>query len=311
MAEHLYRAALLVALVLGVVAIAVALDTLLAVPCPDFETRGRRAANRLRALKEGFILPLLLPAIRFFAGYAVLVKAPKIRARLEVWLRQADEPLGLVPSEVMGLSILAGVVAAIITAVEFEPMLALPAALLAAYVPYDRIRGLANTRIREVAGSLPTFTDLLVLSMESGMDFISSIRLLISKTEADKSGKMPMRDELIVFLHELDLGMTRRAALLHMAERVPAEAVQSFVTAIIQAEEKGMSLRDVLRIQADVLRQKRIQDAVAYIEVANLKMMGPVMLIVMALMVVILAPVLTNVDSALNGGDGGGILGGP
>lgn len=311
MVEHLMRAALIVALLFGVIGIALALDTILGVPCPDFQTRGRRAANRLRAL-EGFLFPMILPLIRFLTGYAVLVKAPRIRARLDVWLRQADEPYGLVPSEVMGLSILCGLVAALITAVEIEPLLSLPAALLAMYLPYERMRGLASQRIREVAGSLPTFTDLLVLSMESGMDFISSIRLLISKTEDSKSGKLPIRDELIVFLYQLDLGMTRRAALLHLAERVPADAVQSFVTAIIQAEEKGMSLRDVLRIQADVLRQKRIQDAVAYIEVANLKMMGPVMLIVVALMVVILAPVLSNVGSALNGGGGGaGLMGSP
>lgn len=310
MLEHLTHAALVVGLGFGAVSLALALDTVLAVPCPDFETRGRRAANRLRALKEGFFFALFLPVIRFFTGYAALIKAPKVRARLEVWLRQADEPLGLVPSEVLGLSILAAIVAALVTAVEFQPILALPAALLAAYVPYDRMRGLANERIRAVAGSLPTFTDLLVLSMESGMDFISSIRLLISKTGDSKTQEMPIREELIIFLHQLDLGITRRQALLNMAERVPAEAVQSFVTSIIQAEEKGMSLRDVLRIQADVLRQKRIQDAVAYIEVANLKMMGPVMVIIVALMVVILAPVLANVDSSLSGA-GGGLMGGP
>lgn len=310
MLEHLTHAALVVGLGFGAVSLALALDTILAVPCPDFETRGRRAANRLRALKEGFFFALFLPVIRFFTGYAVLIKAPKVRARLEVWLRQADEPLGLVPSEVLGLSILAAIVAALVTAVEFQPILALPAALLAAYVPYDRMRGLANERIRAVAGSLPTFTDLLVLSMESGMDFITSIRLLISKTGDSRTQKMPIREELIIFLHQLDLGITRRQALLNMAERVPAEAVQSFVTSIIQAEEKGMSLRDVLRIQADVLRQKRIQDAVAYIEVANLKMMGPVMVIIVALMVVILAPVLANVDSSLSGA-GGGLMGGP
>ena len=303
MAERLM---LIIAMALGVAACALALDTILAVPCPDFETRGRRAANRLRALKETAFFPILLHVIRFFAGYAVLFtkNMPRLRARLDMWLHQADEPLGLVPSEVLGICILCGLAMALITAVEFQPLLALPAALLGIYVPYDRIRGLANERIRSVAASLPTFTDLLVLSMESGMDFISAIRLLIAKTDVN-SGKMPIRDELRIFLYQLDMGMTRRAALLDLAQRVPSEAVQSFVTAIIQAEEKGMPLRDVLGIQAEVLRQKRIQDAIAYIDIANLRMMAPVMLIIVALMVVILAPVMTNIDTGLGGGGTG------
>ena len=127
------------------------------------------------------------------------------------------------------------------------------------------------------------------------------VRLLLAKTDSNK-GTMPLRDELRIFLYQLDLGMTRRAALLAFAARCPAEPVESFVTAIIQAEEKGMSLRDVLRIQADVLRQKRIQDAIAYIDTANLHMMAPVMLIIVALMIVILAPVLLNMKSVMGGG---------
>ncbi len=306
MAERLMQVGLIVALILGVLACALLLDTILAVPCPDFEIHGRRAANRLRALKETAFFPALLYVIRFFAGYASLIPAKRLRAQLEIWLRQADEPLGLVPSEVMGLCLLCGIVAAVVTAVFLQPLIAIPAGAIAMYLPYGRIRALASERIRAVASSLPTYTDLLVLSMGAGLDFIGSIRLLISQTEV-RSGKLPMRDELLVFLHQLDLGMTRRAALQNFAKRVPAEAVQSFVTAIIQAEERGMPLRDVLGIQAEVLRQKRIQEAVAYIDIANLRMMGPVMMIIVAVMVVILAPVLTNVGSVLGGGGMGGM----
>lgn len=301
MVDYVMKAALLVALVLGASAVAMLLDILLAVPCPDFETNGRRAGNRLRALRESAFFPLLLPIIRFFTGYAVLIKAPRLRAELEIWLRQADEPLGLVPTEVMGLCLLCGLGAAIGCLALSQPLFALPCALLGVYFPYGNIRALAAERIREVANAVPIFTDLMVLTMESGMDFISSVRLLLSKTDSS-SGKMPLRDELRMFLYHLDLGMTRRAALLGFAQRIPAPAVESFVTSIIQAEEKGMSLRDVLRIQAEVLRQKRIQDAIAYIDAANLHMMAPVMLIIVALMIVILAPVLINMSSVMGGG---------
>jgi len=291
-------------MVLGALAVAIGLDTILAVPCPDFETHGRRAGNRLRALRESAFFPLLLHAIRFFAGYAALLKAPRVRAELEVWLHQADEPLGLVPTEVMGLGLLCGLGACLFCLLMDQPLCALPGALFGLYFPYAYIRSLATERVSDVASSVPIFTDLMVLTMESGMDFISSVRLLLAKTDST-NGKLPLRDELRIFLYHLDLGMTRRAALLNFSQRIPAEAVESFVTSVIQAEEKGMSLRDVLRIQAEVLRQKRIQEAIAYIDAANLHMMAPVMLIIVALMIVILAPVLINMKSVMGGGPGG------
>ena len=301
MTSQVLEVARLLGLALGAGAVALALDTLLAVPCPEFETHGRRAGNRLRALRESAFFPLGLHLIRFFTGYAVLLRAPRLRAELEVYLRQADEPLGLVPSEVMGLCILCAVGGALLGAAGVQPLCAVPGALLGGYFPYAHLRAQASQRVAEVAAAVPIFTDLMVLTMESGMDFISSVRLLLAKTDSSK-GTMPLRDELRIFLYQLDLGMTRRAALLAFAARCPAEPVESFVTAIIQAEEKGMSLRDVLRIQADVLRQKRIQDAIAYIDTANLHMMAPVMLIIVALMIVILAPVLLNMKSVMGGG---------
>jgi len=308
--DLILKIALFVGLALLGAAVGLALDTILSVRCPDFEVRGRRAKNRLQALRDSGIFPLLLHVIHFFAGYAALIKAPKMRARLDLWLHQADEPLGMVPSEVMGICIMGGLLLGLIAATQITPLLFPLAALLGMYLPYERVRSLAYQRIEAVGKSLPTFIDLLVLAMEAGMDFVGAIRLLVAKTDV-KSGKMPIRDELLHFLHQLDLGRTRQAAMETMAQRVPADAVLSFTAAAIQAEQKGIPLRDVLRIQAEVLRRKRLADSLAYIDVANLNMLGPTMLVILALMVVILAPVLMNFGSVLGGGGGGGMLGTP
>lgn len=280
--------------------LALGMEAVLAVHYPSFEVRGRRAGNRERQLRGSPLWALILPLVQFCTAYAAHIRVPKVRAQLELWLRQADEPMGLVPSEVIGLSLLLSVALAAGATLLFSLPAALPAMLLGLYLPYDNVRSAAQTRVQTVGRSMPTMADLLVLAMESGMDFISAVRLLVSKTKV-ADGKMPIRDELLMFLHQLQLGRTRRAALDLLAVRVPAESVRSFTTAVIQAEEKGMPLRDVLRIQAEVLRHKRIQESEAYIQSANLQMMGPVMLVIAAMLIVIVVPTVTTMDSSLAG----------
>lgn len=297
--SFLYVAALL----LIAAAVALSLYTFLAARIVDFEIRGRRAGNRLRALKENFLLRLTLPLIHFFTAYALLFKLESLRARLELWLRQGDEPAGLVPSEVLGISLTCGCLLALFAGLILTPLAVLPALLIGLYFPYAQIKGGAQARIRLVSRSIPTMADLIVLSMEAGLDFVSAVRLLVAKSgEAD--GRMPIRDELLVVLNQLQLGRTRRDALTGFAQRVPSEPVRTFVTSVVHAEEKGMSLRDVLRIQAEVLRHKRVQEAEAYISAANVQMLGPIMLVVGALLVVVIVPMVTKLGGALSGAGG-------
>lgn len=306
LANLLQNLVLLLGLVLVTIAVGIAIDTIFSVRCPDFEVRGRRAANRLQALRSSGIFPSVLQVFRFFAGYAALIKAPRLRARIELWLHQADEPLGLVPSEVMGACLLGGLCCGLAVALQLTPFLTPVAFAVGMYLPYARVQALAQERIESVGRSLPTYIDLLVLSMASGMDFVGSIRLLVVKTVV-RSGKMPIRDELLIFLNQLELGRSRQAAMENLAQRVPADAVLSFTAACIQAEQKGIPLREVLSIQAEVQRQKRLADSLAYIDVANLKMLGPIMLVIVALMIAMLAPVLLTLGN-LGSGGGAGLL---
>lgn len=291
-------------LAMSFLAVALLLDSVLAVRYPDFAVTGRRAGNRLRATRNSVLLSVLWPLLRFFTAYAAMAQGPfmaKRRAELELWLRQGDDPSGLVPSEIIGIGLMLGLALAALCAWQFAWPAALPALLLGLYLPYDNARVTATKRVVTIGRAIPTMADLIVLSMESGMDFIGSVRLLVAKTSV-ADGKMPIRDELLMFLHQLNLGRTRKSALQLFAERVPADSVRSFTTAVIQAEEKGMPLRDILRIQADILRHRRVQESEAYIANANLQMLGPVMLVIAALLIVIVVPVLNSMGSALEGG---------
>ena len=287
-------------LVLAALGTALAVDTLIGRSLPEYEVRGRRAGNRLRALRGGS-LAALQPFLRLFTSYAATLRWSKTRAQIEVWLRQGDHPMGLVPSEVLGFCGLAATTLGVLVGTQFNMAMGGPAFLLGLYLPYDQIRNRAEQRLQAVTRSLPVMADLLVLSMEAGMDFVSSVRLLVAKSSSE-DGRLPIRDELLVFLHQLQLGRTRRYALKELATRVPTEPVRSFTTAVIQAEERGMPLREVLRIQAEVLRHRRIQTAEAYIDTANLKMLIPIMLVIIALLGVIIVPTVIGMSNQIGGG---------
>jgi tight adherence protein C len=276
-------------------------DAIFSPTCPDFEVRGRRAGNRRRALATSPLFVLIQPLLRFFTGYAVMFNAPRLRAQIEVWLRQGDELGGLVPSEVIALCLMSALFLGGFVYWQIYPLLAPPAFLVGLFLPFDTIRGAARNRILAIGRGIPTMADLIVLSMEAGMDFIGSVRLLVTRS-AIADGKMPVRDELLMFLHQLQLGRTRKHALELLRKRVPVDSVRSFTISVIQAEEKGMPLRDVLRIQAEVLRHKRVQDAEAYIQTANLQLLGPILIVIMSLMAIIIVPMVIIVGESLQGG---------
>ncbi|MGC4093344.1 MAG: type II secretion system F family protein [Polyangiaceae bacterium] len=93
-------------------------------------------------------------------------------------------------------------------------------------------------------------------------------------------------------LQALELGKTRKEALLEFSERVPTESVREFVFAIVQAEERGNPLGRVLTIQAEVSRQQRSQRAEEAAARASVKIVGPLVLMFSAILLLMVAPMV-------------------
>jgi tight adherence protein C len=94
-------------------------------------------------------------------------------------------------------------------------------------------------------------------------------------------------------LHEIRLGKTRREALRELSNRLDVNDVTSFVAAVIQAEQLGVSIAKVLRIQSDQMRVRRRQRAEEKAHQAPVKMLFPmVFLIFPAIWVVLLGPAI-------------------
>ena len=96
-------------------------------------------------------------------------------------------------------------------------------------------------------------------------------------------------------LRDVRMGMTRKAALQNMAKRCNLQEIQLFTTAIIQSERLGTSMGKTLTVQADNMRERRMQRAKAAALKAPIKIIFPLVLFIFpALFVVVLLPTLLN-----------------
>jgi tight adherence protein C len=133
--------------------------------------------------------------------------------------------------------------------------------------------------------ALPDALDLLVICVEAGLGFDMAMGKVYEKWENDLA---------IAFgrvLREIQLGKIRREALRDMSRRMDVPDVTAFVAAIIQADQLGVSMSKILRVQSDQMRTKRRQRAQEKAHQAPVKMMLPmVFLIFPALFIVLLGP---------------------
>jgi tight adherence protein C len=148
----------------------------------------------------------------------------------------------------------------------------------------------AKSRREAVKAQLPDALDLLAVSVEAGLGFDGAIAKITEHMEGE------LADECTLALGEMRIGESRQEALKRMAERVNAPELQSFVRAIIQADQLGISLGRILRVQAVDSRNRRQMAAEERAMKAPIKMLFPtVMFIFPAMFVVILGPAVLNI----------------
>lgn len=143
--------------------------------------------------------------------------------------------------------------------------------------------------------SLPFVLDLLTLSVEAGMDFISALQRNCKSRRMD-----PLNEELLRMTKEIQVGLPRREALAEMAERVRQADLKSVAFALIQADELGVSVGTILRIQSEQMRSKRFDRAERLAAQAPVKMLGPLMLFIFpAVFIILLGPILMQAMKGL------------
>lgn len=145
----------------------------------------------------------------------------------------------------------------------------------------------AARRKQSISLQLPDTLDLLSISVEAGLDFLTALRRVVEKHRPG-----PLKDELESFFNQIELGRPRRDALRDMAGRVQLQDLSGVVSSLIQADRLGASIGPILTVQSDMLRIRRAQRAEKAAQEAPVKMLAPLILCIMpAVFVMILAPV--------------------
>jgi tight adherence protein C len=168
-------------------------------------------------------------------------------------------------------------------------LLVLVFALLGFVMPDLFVSLKGRGRREELRAELPDALDLLAVSVEAGLGFDAAIAKLTEHMDG------PLIDEFALTLGEMRIGESRQKALQKMVDRVQAPELASFVRAIIQADQLGISLGRILRVQATDTRNKRQAAAEEKAMKAPIKMLFPTALFIFpSMFLIILGPAFLN-----------------
>jgi tight adherence protein C len=152
-----------------------------------------------------------------------------------------------------------------------------------------------KARRERIRSELPDALDLLAVSVEAGLGLDGAIAKLTEHMDG------ALVDEFALTLGEMRIGESRSEALKKLAERVPAPEVSAFVRSVIQAEQLGISLGRILRVQAADSRLRRQAAAEERAMKAPIKMLFPTALFIFpAMFVAILGPAFLNITTYLH-----------
>jgi tight adherence protein C len=255
-----------------------------------------------RELSQPFSERVLKPLIKSWSNRLGSRSPAKSTEKYRLKLAQAGNPSGMGVTEFLGLRILvaiglgAGVFLLMTLLAHNATMAMLMAPVLGIFgfmLPGIWLDRKIKFRRKEIRKSLPDAIDLLTISVEAGLGFDPALMRVAEKWDN------ALTREFARVLSEMRIGKTKREALREMADRCDEDGLRAFVSAVVQADQLGVAITQVLRIQSEAMRVKRRQLAEELAQKAPIKMLFPmVFLIFPALYVIILGPAIPQVMEA-------------
>jgi tight adherence protein C len=259
--------------------------------------KGYMGTKRKELLETNGLFRLIAPLLRFFEYNNAKIRVPQMKQNVETKLMLAGNPLGMNPDEFFGLCEISALFFALFTAFfmfmvfgNVSIFLVFALAIFGAFFPVIWLNGQGDRRTLLINRNLPYVLDLLVLSMEAGLDFVGSVeRIVRGGAKGD-----PLREELDTAMKEMKMGKTRREALEAISVRVRSENLNTIISSIIQGEILGTPLSKVLRIQSEMMRVRRSQNAEKLAGEAPVKMMFPLLLIFVSVFIILFGGTVVN-----------------
>ena len=256
-------------------------------------------------LQQPFSQRVLVPLMRTILAQLGKFGPKQSAERLKISIQQAGNPANLTPVMFSGMRMALFILLLVIAgSVTFGQ--GLPASKALMYTAIGGVLGYLlpgmwlgqqiKKRKHNILKALPDALDLLTISVEAGLAFDLALTRVSDKWDNELSKEFKRA------LTDTRLGRSRRDALKEMAQRTGVDDVQTFVAAIIQAEQLGVSIGKILRIQSDQMRIRRRQRAEEAAHKAPILMLIPMaFLIFPSLFVVILGPAVPKLMTSLGG----------
>ena len=168
-------------------------------------------------------------------------------------------------------------------------LLILAVAGIGLLLPNLILNGKIRDRQKSILKTMPDVMDLLTVSVEAGLGFDAALSKVVEKMPGTLSV------EFGVLLSEIKVGKARKDAMYQMADRIGVQDFRSFISAVIQADQLGVSLGRVLRIQSEQIRLNRRQRIQEKAMKAPIKMLIPMVVFIFpAIFIVLLGPTAIN-----------------
>jgi len=254
-----------------------------------------------------FTQRILIPVIQRAAGLVARFMPANVLETTRQKLETAGRPRNLGPSEFMAIRFIAAALLGGLTflvflrasgrAAQFRALFPPLMTAFGFFLPTIWLGSRIKSRQDEVIKALPDALDLLTICVEAGLGFDAAMSKVAEKWDDTLSMEFGR------VIQEIQLGKLRREALRDMADRMMVTDVSTFVAAVIQADQLGVSMAKVLRIQSDQMRLRRRQRAEQKAHQAPIKMLFPMaFLIFPALFIVLLGPaVIVLMESGVLG----------
>jgi tight adherence protein C len=164
------------------------------------------------------------------------------------------------------------------------------------FIPDTIFNGRIRARQLDIMRNFPTMVDLMALTIEAGLDYMSAIERILKNIRPDQ--RTELEKELEKMINEVQLGYSRRDALKRLAMRTGVPEIRSFVGLIIQSDELGTSLVELLRNYAADMRFRRLNKAEKLAAQAATKMLIPLFIFIFpTVFIMMLAPMLKSLVS--------------
>jgi tight adherence protein C len=272
----------------------------------EFASRSTPVTLEEIELSQPFSQRVIRPILEGLAGFVTRFAPSNALENAAHQLELAGRPYNWGPTEYFGVraltSLMLAVFAFLLLTVSGRPFTTriigtLIGLALGYILPAMWLRSRIRRRQDEVVRALPDALDLLTICVEAGLGFDAAMAKVAEKWENELSAAFGR------VIQEIQLGKLRREALREMEHNLEVHDITSFVAAVIQADQLGVSMAKVMRIQSEQMRIRRRQRAEEKAHQAPVKMLFPlVFLIFPAIYIVLLGPAVLVVM-------GSGVLG--